>query len=356
MKLRDVVATTRRRLGSPLIWVAMTVLASPYLVGYLRGGSAEILAHPIYWVVVALFSMGMGMGYCLLSPLPWQWTGNDKPLTPIWRGLSQSLVFNSALILVLQSLCSGILLSAGLPPFVRIRPDLFLNAALTGLIMAMVGSIIASLELSSRERTEARADADKARWLLLKGQVGPHLLYNTLNALAELIRRDPLAAERAVLDLSELFERISSHGERVVSPLREERIILERYLGVQKLTLGDKLKVEWVWDSGLDEVEVPPLLLQPLVENALKHGLAEHVRGGVVRIEGGREENGWVCFRVCNSGAPLQANKPFGVGLANLKHRITLAYGESASFALESVGEETIATLRLRPDSLRIKP
>jgi len=98
-----------------------------------------------------------------------------------------------------------------------------------------------------------------------------------LNGLAELVRQDPAAAEQGLLDLAELYRMVLDNGRLPWVPLKEEARLVERYLAVEKLRLGDRLHVIWEWDDELNGLMVPPLVLQPLVENAIKHGLSQRV-------------------------------------------------------------------------------
>jgi sensor histidine kinase YesM len=137
-----------------------------------------------------------------------------------------------------------------------------------------------------------------------------------------------------------------THGNRLVAPLSEERSILVRFLALQSLRLGPRLQVEWDWDADLDALEAPPLLLQPLVENALKHGIAVQAGPGRMRVGARRQGNG-LRLEVRNTGSPPGSPRPGATGLANLKERIQLAYGGRATFRLEREGDWTVAALDL---------
>jgi len=104
--------------------------------------------------------------------------------------------------------------------------------------------------------------------------------------------------------------------------------------------------VQWDWDAALDPVEAPPFLIQPLVENALKHGIATHPEGGTLEISIRRHKGGLI-LRVSNTGRPLGLVPGAGVGLSNLEARLRLAYGPDANLHLRSEGPRTVATLGL---------
>ncbi len=125
----------------------------------------------------------------------------------------------------------------------------------------------------------ARAEADA-----LQARIKPHFLFNSMNMIASLLRRDPVVAERAVLDLSDLFRAALGAGEGS-SSLAEEVQLSERYLDIEQLRLGVRLRVEWVRDEPLPwTLPMPRLVLQPLLENAVLHGISKLTEGGTIRI------------------------------------------------------------------------
>jgi two-component system sensor histidine kinase AlgZ len=128
-------------------------------------------------------------------------------------------------------------------------------------------------------RASAQAQADA-----LQARIRPHFLFNSLNAIVGLVRRDPVVAEQALLDLSDLFRAALGAGESN-SNLREEVELAERYLAIESLRLGPRLRVDWRKDEPLPwATPLPRLLLQPLVENAVLHGIARLPQGGTVEI------------------------------------------------------------------------
>ena len=297
----------------------------------------------------------VSFAYGFLSPLPWRWTGDDRGRAPFLRGLVQALAFN-AVVITLLVLFSWLLIREGGLKSEPLGPGtgaslslgriLAMQVFLGAPMMTIIGSIISFGESTAEDKAAAEAKLEEAQWVLLRGQLSPHVLFNSLNGLAELVRQDSLAAEQALLDLSELYRALLRHGDRMTAPLGDERRLVERYLAVEALRLGPRLRVAWSWDEDLDAVEAPPFLLQPLVENALKHGLAPQSRGGELAIRLRREGRG-LCLRVANTGRPLALVLGHGVGLRNLEARLRLAYGEAASFHLGTEGSWSVAEVRL---------
>ncbi|MDX1733003.1 MAG: sensor histidine kinase [Halioglobus sp.] len=133
-------------------------------------------------------------------------------------------------------------------------------------------------QLRQREKLELQSRLDS-----LRDRIRPHFLFNTLNSIASLIMSRPEAAEKAVEDLSELF-RLSLQDEQRSTTVADELHVCELYLRIEKLRLGERLRVDWQLEEGVRELPMPSLVLQPLVENAIYHGVSTLPEGGTVRI------------------------------------------------------------------------
>lgn len=172
----------------------------------------------------------------------------------------------------------------------------------------------------------ARAEADA-----LQARIRPHFLFNSMNMIATLLRRDPDVAERAVLDLSDLFRAALGAGEGD-SSLAEEVRLSEGYLGIEQLRLGERLRVEWRKTEPLPwDLAMPRLVLQPLLENAVLHGISRLPEGGTVVIEV-MVEGETLRLRVNNPSLPPHAPGVHGAGHAqrNIGHRLGYAFGPRA--------------------------
>jgi LytS/YehU family sensor histidine kinase len=213
----------------------------------------------------------------------------------------------------------------------------------------LVGWVLAQKEATeARERrTSELLRQSEAR--ALQNQLEPHVLYNALSSLSELIYEDPLAAEEAITQLADLYRRLTTHGKRDRVSLGEERQLVEAFLAMEQMRLGERLKVVWEWTPELDAIQLPPLLLQPLVENAIKHGIGPSEAGGEVRIYCGRD-GARVYLEVANTGPAPEASAPAGVGLGNLRARLDLWQGAEASFSLGRDGTWSVARLTWNPE------
>ncbi|HZU52311.1 MAG TPA: histidine kinase [Holophagaceae bacterium] len=256
-------------------------------------------------------------------------------------------MFSEAWIATLTGLDIWLYRHAGIP--VSTAQLLVYNLLITAPIMVLAGYVISRFEDSDQAREEALALAKASQAKLLQSQMHPHVLFNSLNGIVELIVKDPPAAEESVRALSDLLRRLLAAAESPFIALSEERAMVEAYLALESLRLGSRMEARWEWDSGLQDLRVPPLTLQPLVENAIKHGISPSKRGGTLVVILEREGNGLV-LAVKNTGVSAQPSSApgFGMGLRNLRERLVLAYGTGATLTLEREGDWTVALVRIR--------
>jgi Histidine kinase len=285
-------------------------------------------------------------GLIWLSPLFWQWNGE-----------SQSVSFD-AMSGVRAFLASQgfIALWTFFDYFLRVRggqqspllTPLLVAFCFQGPLVFFVGGLSARWEASESEKDQIRHEARQAQIRLLQNQLHPHVLFNSLNGLAELIHRDPRTAERNVRHLSRLLHKILEAEHRSLFFLWEERALVEDYLSLESMRLGDRLRLSWDWDESLNESLLPPLLLQPLVENAIKHGIAPMDEGGSMVVQA-RRENEELIFVVRNTGGQIKGDpiRAKGIGLRNLRARLELAYHGAAHFRIERELGWTLAEIRL---------
>lgn len=197
------------------------------------------------------------------------------------------------------------------------------SAALCALIGAALLRYFYVLE---QWRARVRAEA-KARFEALQARIRPHFLFNSMNTIASLIRSRPAEAERAVEDLSDLF-RAALGNDAALSTLGAELDLVRRYLDIEKLRLGDRLRVEMDVAALPAALPVPSLLLQPLVENAIYHGIQQLPDGGTVALRGRVEGNAAV-LEIANPrpSDPLPGAQRHGMALANTRARIEYHFG-----------------------------
>ncbi|BDU72784.1 sensor histidine kinase [Mesoterricola silvestris] len=212
--------------------------------------------------------------------------------------------------------------------------------------MTAAGGLVAARANAMDEKEAMVAEANIARTRLLQSQLHPHVLFNALNGLAELIHKDPPTAEQSVKHLADLLRRILRASETPTFSLGEERALVEDYLFIEGLRLGLRLRLQWDWDASLDGQQVPPLLIQPLVENAIKHGIAPNRGGGELLVRVGRDGRDLI-LEVWNTGAAYEARPGSGIGLRNLEARLALHFGLDTAFSIQPDKGGTLASIRL---------
>ncbi|GIX32518.1 MAG: histidine kinase [Lysobacterales bacterium] len=223
-------------------------------------------------------------------------------------------------------------------------PELGLNGrpviplALRAALLALLGAAVALRYFFVLERWRAGVESQaRAEMEALQARIHPHFLFNTMNSIASLIAIDPERAERAVEDFSDLMR--AALGRRASHSLGEELELVRRYLAIEQIRLGERLIVRMSVEEAPLELEIPALLIQPLVENAVLHGIQNRAEGGVVTIEARRE--GERLRILVSNPLPAKGNLVAGFGMAheNVRRRLELRYGRRASLrAREEAG------------------
>ena len=222
----------------------------------------------------------------------------------------------------------------------------FLNGLLSyvilyGLILLVVHIRESQKRLAFQQTETARLNEQlsKAQLSALRQQIEPHFLFNTLNAIAGLMReRKNDAAVSMIAGLSDFLRRVVTDSDRQQVPLGEELEFAQKYLDIQKARFAERL--EFSLDVPLDllSAQVPSLILQPMVENAVKHGIAKRVSGGAIRIAAARS-NGTLTLRVYNDGPRLAEGwerSPTGIGILNTRTRLRSLYGDRFDLTLRN--------------------
>jgi two-component system, LytTR family, sensor kinase len=238
------------------------------------------------------------------------------------------VVFRALAVLLLNPLVGWY---ATLPPL----PELLLTSAQNNVFLytLLIGVAHAAHYASESRRRDGQLA--EARLLTLKAQIQPHFLFNTLNTIALMVRESPADAERLITRLSELFRHALEGATIHEVPLADELRFAAAYLEIEAARLEERLRIEWDIDPGALGARVPHLILQPLVENAIRHGIAPRSAAGRLRVAA-RREDGKVRLQVEDDGVGLPGiSRPAaGVGLANVRARIAALYGPAGELAL----------------------
>jgi two-component sensor histidine kinase len=230
-----------------------------------------------------------------------------------------------------------------LPPAPSSKLSLFstiMDLLAYGAILGLTHSVHFYRRFRERERGALLLESNlaKARLNALRAQLHPHFLFNSLNAITALLRRDPRLAEVTLTSLSELLRLALSQSERQEISLREELEFVQRYIEIQQTRFADKLGVEQEIDPAALDCRVPALVLQPLVENAIRHGIEPIEKAGLVRLKAHRS-NGKLVLTVEDNGVGLTSEPSRngnGIGLANLRARLATLYGARQALELIS--------------------
>jgi signal transduction histidine kinase len=216
-----------------------------------------------------------------------------------------------------------------------ITADLVLACVATGffILYARSEGLRADLQTERRRSAEVLQSETSARLALLQAQIEPHFLFNTLANAQSVVDSDPAAA-KAILEHLNQYLRVSlNRTRRPIGTLDEELRLVRALLGIAALRLGDRLRFGMSVPAELEAVSLPPLLLQPLVENAIKHGIEPSIQGGEIRIEAQRDGE-TLRLRVIDSGVGFDPGSPEGVGLRNVRGRLAQLYGERGRLAI----------------------
>ncbi len=207
-------------------------------------------------------------------------------------------------------------------------------------------AVVVGERVESLRRQEMHRLVSQAELRALQSQINPHFLFNALNTLYGTIPRESSVARRMVLNLAEIF-RYFLQTEKTFVPLSKEMLIVLAFLEVEQLRLANRLKVEIQVDSAALDVPIPVLSIQPLVENAIKHGVAPRTEPGYVRIQvthAGEELR--ILVENSSGGAPVDSSGN-GVGLQNVRRRLEICYGAGAGVELAFQADSTKVELSI---------
>jgi len=221
----------------------------------------------------------------------------------------------------------------------RFTSGILASLVLYAAILAVNYALQSRARLAWQQTETARLSEQllKAQLDALRRQIEPHFLFNSLSAIAGLVREQRSEDAVSMLaGLSDFLRRVLQESSRQEVPLREEMEFTQKYLDIQKVRFADKLELSVDIPGELLEALVPTLILQPMVENAIKHGIAKRAQGGAIRIVASRVGNK-LTLRVSNDGPSLVANGASkGIGISNIKTRLTSLYGDKFELTLEN--------------------
>jgi two-component system sensor histidine kinase AlgZ len=268
---------------------------------------------------------------------------------PFWKLLSNHLL--AAMVLSGGALLAGRMLAAGYSDFFpgldqRFRPALPVLAGMS-ILFYLLAIALHYAWLAVQSRREAEVLAREAELKALKAQINPHFLFNSLHSISALTTVDAGRARDMCIRLSDFLRNSLRLGERTTIPFREELTLARTYLEVEQVRFGQRLRIVQDIDEGCGDCEVPPLLVQPLVENAIKHGIATLVDGGEITMRGRRSADN-LRFVIENPFDPESpSTRRNGIGLAKVRDRLAARYGNAARMEVQVEKERYQVTLSL---------
>ncbi len=350
-------APARRFLRGFALWLGVVSLFGVllFLYHYLAALAAREARTPLAPFIEEL--TGAFVGGLLFFPI--RWLARRLPLTardwprrlPVY--LLSVPVFGFAATTLMWGLRSALFPLAGLGPYdygvmpLRYLMELPMQVIWIGILVAAIHGFAALEAARARELRAARLESSLARSQLrnLRLQLQPHFLFNALHTVSAAMYDDPAAADEMLDQLAELLRASLRTAQADEVPLAEELALLDRYLAIQRARFGDRLEVSIQVEPGADSLLVPSLLLQPLVENAIRHGNAERAGRGAIAVRAHREDSRLV-LEVEDDGPGAPGGGPVpsanrgaagvaatGIGLSATAERLQLLYGGAQTFS-----------------------
>lgn len=264
------------------------------------------------------------------------------------RVLISSVIIGTLIVLLIYS----VYFFSGLYPVSRLRVGGFIFSSFNISVVVLVwGLIYFSVHYFENYK---KAEIESLIWeaavkdfelKTLKSQLNPHFMFNALNSIRALIQEDPNSAQTAVTKLSNIL-RYSLRIERMETvSLEDEMFTVADYLALETIRFEERLKFKIKLDPASRNVEIPPMMIQTLVENGIKHGVSKRRDGGIVTITS-KAKDSKLKIEIRNSGQidPDSLQKTKGFGVSNTKHRLSLLYGEEAVFSIRNFSENEVIT------------
>ncbi|MEO7455272.1 MAG: histidine kinase [Gemmatimonadaceae bacterium] len=360
--MTDLAATCRQRNAAILLWlggliaaIALGLYASPPALPPGSGRVFPRMSAPAPDVRTLLYMLGIGsivwfMAVVALPALMWGARrvdrGGNRAQAVIIAGLAVVTLFAASSAIQFFMLFRGAPVRPSFPEYLpaALRQDLLPWVALVGIVAAIESRRRARAGVVEHERL--RAEVAEQRLIALTGQLQPHFLFNTLQGISTLIHRDADAADEMLSRLSDLLRELLRHRESGLVTLDEEMRFTRTFLEIAEIRFADRLRFDIEVQTALERALVPLFILQPLVENALSHGIGALAEGGRVTIRASRDA-GALVLEVHDDGTGVVSARE-GVGLRNTRERLRASFGDEQSLTLSSRSPHgTVARIRL---------
>ncbi len=340
--MHPILGNLRRLALYLLAWIPLTVLVSGLLTytGGMNWVSALTMSVPLC-LVYAFDCLG---AWYLCKAMPTERSAFVRFLT---THLVAAIVNSAVWVLMAKGLADLLatvsLTFSGLDQQVKhVYPMLFTTGFLLYLLaVALYYVMLSQLQSQQAEQREAKANllARDSELKALKAQVNPHFLFNSLNSISALTSVDAKRAREMCILLADFLRSTLGLGEKTAIPINEELQLVRAFLAVEKVRFGHRLIVQEYVDPQALEFVVPPLLLQPLVENAVNHGVSNLVEGGWIKLEIKHIGNELSLLVENNFDRESPSRPGTGTGLKNVRQRIEARYGPRATLVLDNAGD-----------------
>jgi hypothetical protein len=319
--------------------------------------ATPLVGQPGAWRASVALALPLCALYAFICLAAWYPAQGSPPGTPIARLLVVQLVAATVASAAWLAIGRGwaLLVDSVVPGAARLFHSELPVLATAGILLWLLAAAASFMLLAGeaqheaeRHALEAQVAAREAELRALRAQLDPHFLFNALNSVSALIPTNPGGARGMCEQLSSFLRGALELDRARRIPLGRELELVQSYLQIERVRFGDRLRFLLEVDDAATAVEVPPLLLQPLVENALKHGIAQLVDGGIVSLQAKRRRDTLyvVVENPCDPDAAPSAARGhgIGVGLENVRRRVAATYGESGLVAVDH-----------RPDRFRVE-
>lgn len=337
-----------RTLGVVLFWGVVTG-AIVYGIGHLS------FDQTFSWTTL-LFSIGIGTVYVIIMGSFMHATGRLVDRFVPLRSKRAVLIHTASqsLSMLVSFIAATALLKLLLGRYLRIGWTSILIVALVAFSAALIGHSFSYMQRFHRRMREAERAQHAAEMNALRAQINPHFLFNALNSITALIRTRPAEAETVTEDLADLFRYSLRASKHNTVPLAEEIEAVRLYLAIEQARFRDRLQFEISVPDDLHAARVPSMTLQPLAENAVKHGVGQTHASCTVTVHA-RSEDGTLCLRVTDTGPGFDTTDPAvilarGTGLANVRDRLSTLFGSEATFSIRPQGVELTMPLQTTDD------
>jgi two-component system, LytTR family, sensor kinase len=302
----------------------------------------------LLWISVAIFFvtgivLSHGMRFLFIS---WGWLNiRLGPLIP--RVLLMSVLI--AALMALIDYLVGYVFSPKKNPFIWYH--FVLEISTSSIFFLLWNGMYFTFHFFQKSRVQEvknlqlSASQNEIELKNLRSQLNPHFLFNSLNSIRALVDLDPIQAKENITTLSNLLRKSLILGKEQLIPLKDELDLVNDYLDLEKVRFEERLSIELQHNKKLDDLPIPPFILQTLVENAFKHGISRRIKGGKILIET-RINGDKVTIRVINDGS-LGKTIDTGIGLQNTLRRLELQYGTNAKFTLKESDQQVHAIIEL---------